>query len=84
MLRSKFWSGLKISQLRNATRHKYESVKEFHSLLREVRQIEQEENDLLTQPLSLAFPWQQMWIIFLFKTENKKKCKIGFLNCLVK
>ena len=33
MLRSKFWSGLKSSQLRNATRHKYESVKEFHSLL---------------------------------------------------
>ena len=46
MLRSKFWSGLKSSQLRNATRHKYESVKEFHSLLREVRQIEQEENNL--------------------------------------
>ncbi|XP_061196784.1 uncharacterized protein LOC133205059 [Saccostrea echinata] len=43
MLRSKFWSGLKSSQLRNATRHKYESVKEFHSLLREIRQIEQEE-----------------------------------------
>lgn len=46
MLRSKFWSGLKSGQLRNATRHKNESVKEFHSLLREVRQIEQEENNL--------------------------------------
>nr|XP_034300540.1 uncharacterized protein LOC117681188 [Crassostrea gigas] len=46
MLRSKFWSGLRSAQLRNATRHKYESVKEFYSLLREVRQIEQEENNL--------------------------------------
>ncbi|XP_062614623.1 uncharacterized protein LOC134276371 [Saccostrea cucullata] len=46
MLRSKFWSGLRSTQLRNATRHKYETVKEFHSLLREIRQIEQEETSL--------------------------------------
>ncbi|XP_062577917.1 uncharacterized protein LOC134239787 [Saccostrea cucullata] len=46
MLRSKLWSGLRSTQLRNATRHKYETVKEFHSLLREIRQIEQEETSL--------------------------------------
>ena len=40
MLRSKFWCGLKCSQLRNSARHKNESVKKFHSLLRKVRQIE--------------------------------------------
>ncbi|XP_061170721.1 uncharacterized protein LOC133180168 [Saccostrea echinata] len=46
MLRSKFWSGLRNPQLRNATRNKYETVKEFQTLLREVRQIEQEELNL--------------------------------------
>ena len=46
MLRSKFWSGLASAQLRNASRLKYETVKDFQSLLREVRQIEQEENSL--------------------------------------
>ena len=46
ILRCKFYSGLKSSQLRNATRHKYELFKEFYSLLQEVRQIELEENNL--------------------------------------
>ena len=46
ILRCKFYSGLKSSQLKNATRHKYELFKEFHSLLQEVRQIELEENNL--------------------------------------
>ncbi|XP_062577691.1 uncharacterized protein LOC134239537 [Saccostrea cucullata] len=46
MLRSKFWSGLRNPQLRNASRNKYETIKEFQTLLREVRQIEQEELNL--------------------------------------
>lgn len=46
MLRSKFWSGLRNHELRNATRNKYETVKDFHSLLREIRQIEHEEKNL--------------------------------------
>ena len=43
MLKSKFWTGLKSQQIRNATRHKYDKCDDFQSLLREVRQVEQEE-----------------------------------------
>ena len=47
MLRSKFWTGLKNTQLRNATRHKYDSLTDFQTLLREIRQIEVEEQNLV-------------------------------------
>ena len=50
MLRSKFWLGLNSQQLRNATRHKYDSVKDFQLLLREIRQVEQEELNLVKPP----------------------------------
>lgn len=43
MLRSKFWTGLKSQQLRNSTRHLYDSIKDFQMLLREIRKVEQEE-----------------------------------------
>lgn len=43
MLRSKFWTGLKSQQLKNSTRHLYDSVKDFQTLLREIRKVEQEE-----------------------------------------
>ena len=29
MLRNKFWTGLKDHQLKNASRHKYDTIKEF-------------------------------------------------------
>lgn len=44
MLRSKFWTGLKSQQLRNSTRHLYDSIKDFQLLLREIRKVEQEES----------------------------------------
>lgn len=43
MLRSKFWTGLKSQQLKNSTRHLYDTVKDFQTLLREIRKVEQEE-----------------------------------------
>lgn len=43
MLRSKFWTGLKSQELKNSTRHLYDSVKDFQVLLREIRKVEQEE-----------------------------------------
>ena len=46
MLRSKFWSGLRDQQLRNASRQKYETIRDCSSLMREIRQIEQEEKNL--------------------------------------
>lgn len=42
MLRSKFWSGLRDPLLRNATRHKYDCISSFDTLMREVRAIELE------------------------------------------
>ena len=47
MLRSKFWTGLKNTQLRSATRHKYDSLSDFQTLLKEIRQIEVEEQNLV-------------------------------------
>lgn len=44
MLRSKFWTGLKSQQLRNSTRYLYDTKKDFQSLLREIRKVEQEES----------------------------------------
>lgn len=40
MLRAKFWFGLKDPLLRNACRHKYDTVKYFDTLRREIRAIE--------------------------------------------
>ena len=42
MLRSKFWTGLKSQELKNSTRHLYDSVKDFQLLLRDIRKVEQE------------------------------------------
>ena len=44
MLRSKFWTGLRSQQLRNSTRYLYDTHKDFPSLLREIRKVEQEES----------------------------------------
>ena len=43
MLRSKFWTGLKSKSLRNATRYLFDSIKDFQSLFKEIRKVEQEE-----------------------------------------
>ena len=42
MLRTKFWSGLRDSTLKNATRYKYDTIKNFDELRKEVRAIELE------------------------------------------
>ena len=44
MLRSKFWTGLKSQSLKNSTRHLYDTIKDFPSLVREIRKVDQEEN----------------------------------------
>lgn len=54
MLRSKFWTGLKSQQLRNSTRHLYDSIKDFQDLLREIRKVDQEINS--SRPLSSKTP----------------------------
>lgn len=44
MLRSKFWTGLKSQTLKNSTRHLYDSVRDFKTLLREIRKVDVEES----------------------------------------
>lgn len=44
MLRSKFWTGLKSQTLKNSTRHLYDSIKDFKSLLREIRKVDMEDS----------------------------------------
>lgn len=43
MLCSKFWTGLRSQQLRNSTRHLYDTIGDFQALLKEIRKVEQEE-----------------------------------------
>ena len=43
MLRSKFWTGLRSQQLSNSTLYLYDTYKDFPSLLREIRIVEQED-----------------------------------------
>ena len=42
MLRSKLWSGLRNEALKNATRYKYDLIKNFDDLVIEIRTVEQE------------------------------------------
>jgi hypothetical protein len=42
MLRSKLWSGLRNEALRNATRYKYDLIKDFDELVIEIRSVEHE------------------------------------------
>ena len=42
MLRTKFWSGVRYSALKNATRYKYDIIKNFDELRKEVIAIELE------------------------------------------
>ncbi len=42
ILKTKFWSGLKDDRLKDATRHKFEACVNFDSLLRVVRETEQD------------------------------------------
>ena len=43
MLIDKFWTGLKSQQLKNSTRHLYDSAKDFQDFLKEIRKVEQED-----------------------------------------
>lgn len=43
ILRSKFWTGLRSQQLKNSTRHLYDSSIDFKSLLKEIRKVESED-----------------------------------------
>jgi hypothetical protein len=61
MLRAKFWSGLRNPALKNATRYKYDIIKNFDELRKEVRAVELEleisgaskpENTASHQPVS--------------------------------
>ena len=46
MLRSKFWTGLNSQQLKQSTRHLFDGIKNFETLLREIRKVQQEEISL--------------------------------------
>ncbi|MCG8113319.1 MAG: hypothetical protein N0E59_21415 [Candidatus Thiodiazotropha taylori] len=54
MLRSKFWTGLNNQHLKHSTRHLYDSIKDFQSLLKEVRKVEQEEIAMNRPPVTTS------------------------------
>ena len=45
-MRSKFWTGLKSQSLKNSIRHLYDTIKDFQTLLREIRNLDQEESSV--------------------------------------
>ena len=49
MLCNKLWSGLCNKELKNATRYKFESTKEYSALRRELRQVELEMGSTITK-----------------------------------
>lgn len=53
MLRSKLWNGLRDSQLKNASRFKYEMEKDFNRLRIEIRKIEQDMPSDLTRSVTV-------------------------------
>ena len=72
MLRAKFWSGLRDPALKNATRYKYDIIKNLDELKKEVRAVELEleisgaskpENTATHQPVSAVSDMSE-----LFKT----------------
>ena len=46
MLRSKFWTGLKSQAIKNSTHHLTDSIKNFQTLLKEIRKVDQEGNSI--------------------------------------
>ncbi|XP_060080484.1 uncharacterized protein LOC132559870 [Ylistrum balloti] len=42
LLRHKFWTSLSSDRLKSQTRHKYDTIKDFDLLLREIRRVEKE------------------------------------------
>ena len=59
MLRSKYWTGFKSQVLKNSTRHLYDSIKDFSTLLREIRKVDSEESSSkpLKNSCSAAVKW---------------------------
>lgn len=50
MLRSKLWTGLKDDRIKEATRYKYDTIREYDQLVVAIRQVEQEKaNDVKPQ-----------------------------------
>lgn len=45
LLRHKFWTSLNYPELQAQTRHKYDTIKEYDILLREIRKVEKEINE---------------------------------------
>ena len=64
MLRSKLWSGLRNETLKNATRHKYDLIKNYDELVIEIRSVEQE--------LGLLTPKKTVKSQFVQKTASEK------------
>ena len=50
MLRTKFWSGLRDTELKNASRYKYDTTENFDTLRKEIRAIELEISNSKSRP----------------------------------
>ena len=69
MLCSKLWNGLKDPLLKNSSRYKFETVKDFNILRRDIRAIEQ---DLLTSRHTTEEPKQLLQNVASPSTMDKK------------
>ncbi|XP_060553853.1 uncharacterized protein LOC132714939 [Ruditapes philippinarum] len=56
MLRNKLWIGLYDKDLKRTTHHLYNNIKDFRSLLREIRKVEQQELASVTRSNSSSKP----------------------------
>ena len=75
MLRSKFWTGLKSQTLKNSTHHFYDSIKDFQTLLREIRKVDQEDASFKSSKKAT----QQVYLLLTRKKDLF--CKQNFNDC---
>ncbi|RUA06894.1 MAG: hypothetical protein DSY43_00980 [Gammaproteobacteria bacterium] len=82
MLRSKFWSGLKDERVKNVTRHRVDHIRDFDTLLAEVRAAEQEvkENEkmwgrALKRTPAASYPQQEWNTASMYDSSNVKSLR---------
>ena len=81
MLHSKVWTGLKSQELRNSTRHLYDSIKDFQLLLKDIRKVQQDiENSKRPVPPITSVPNKKM----LNSTVARYNQTVPMNNCLSK
>lgn len=84
MLRNKLWSGLRDGSMKSSTRYKYETVKDFDTLVAELRAVEQEMKELERLPVKGTKPQKAIFMHQSDKTVDDLTKKVQELEVKMK